>query len=507
MVGAAGFSLQGRGPAPRWWGRRIGPHSALLPLLAGAALLVPGIAQAQTHPTIWSATLTVSRGTSGPSTYFGCDNDDANMGNCSSSTVLTDDDFKYGAATYTFSRAYLQVRSGVEDRFFFRFPSAITLPPPIKDSGVLIVDGRRLQFADAVVGGNGIQLRWSNPGFSWAAGDTVALSIQVEPVPGLTFSRQQLVVNEGSSANYTVKLKTKPSANVTVTVNRVATSDADLTLDTDTTMPGDQNTLTFTPSNWNTAQTVTVSAAQDTDNSNGTADWAHSVTSTDPVYTDLIGLSIGEALRQLRVRATELDDEGLTVTAEPGNGQVTLSWNQVPGASYYRYKVWEGSDTNGRVIRNWRWLADSRLKNPRTDRTTLALNNSGVVSGLDNGTTYTFKIHEMRSTFIKQGSWWRWRSGLESNAVTATPAGPPPPRCTSTITGDGSVTGRWSGRYRFGDWIPECASAKRGDNYATQYYRLTLEEESRVTLDLNSRAAGTHLYLWGGLNRSSMAHR
>ena len=195
----------------------------------------------------------------------------------------------------------------------------------------------------------------------------------------------------------------------------------------------------------------------------------------------------------------------LTVTAapDPVNGQVTLSWNQVPGASYYRYKVWEGTGTDGRVIRNWRWLADARLANPRTDRTTLALTNSGVVSGLDNGTTYTFKIHEMRSTFIERGSWWRWRSGLESNAVTVTPAGPPPTRCTSTITGDGSVTGRWSGRYRFGDWIPECASAKRGDNYAAQYYRLTLDQESRVTLDLRSSAAGTHLYLWGGINRQS----
>ena len=52
---------------------------------------------ATTTTAIWSATLTVDKS----GTYFGCDNSDANMDNCSSSSVLTDDDFVYGGTTYT----------------------------------------------------------------------------------------------------------------------------------------------------------------------------------------------------------------------------------------------------------------------------------------------------------------------------------------------------------------------------------------------------------------------
>ena len=70
-------------------------------------------------------------------------------------------------------------------------------------------------------------------------------------------SATTLNVNEASSANFTVRLAIAPSANVTVSVSRSSGS---------TGVTNSPTSLTFTPSNWNTPQTVTVSAAEDTNN-------------------------------------------------------------------------------------------------------------------------------------------------------------------------------------------------------------------------------------------------
>jgi glucose/arabinose dehydrogenase len=72
----------------------------------------------------------------------------------------------------------------------------------------------------------------------------------------LVVSASTLTVNEAASATFTVKLAAAPAANVTVTVSRTSGT-ADVT--------ATPATLTFTPTNWSTAQTVTVSAADDAD--------------------------------------------------------------------------------------------------------------------------------------------------------------------------------------------------------------------------------------------------
>ncbi len=69
-------------------------------------------------------------------------------------------------------------------------------------------------------------------------------------------------VPEGGMNTYSVRLQAQPSANVTVT-STAGTGDANLTI-------SGGGSLTFTPANWNVAQNVTISAAEDADTNNGT---------------------------------------------------------------------------------------------------------------------------------------------------------------------------------------------------------------------------------------------
>ena len=92
---------------------------------------------------------------------------------------------------------------------------------------------------------------------------------------GLVLSGTSATVPEGGTATYTVKLESQPTATVTVTVARKTGGDTDLTVDTDSVTDGDQDTLTFTTTDWNTAQTVTLQAAQDDDHANGEAVFGH----------------------------------------------------------------------------------------------------------------------------------------------------------------------------------------------------------------------------------------
>ena len=74
---------------------------------------------------------------------------------------------------------------------------------------------------------------------------------------GVTLSATSLTVSQGGTATYTVRLATAPTGRVTITSTSAAPSAA-------TVSPA---TLTFTPANWDTTQTVTVTGVQDTDES------------------------------------------------------------------------------------------------------------------------------------------------------------------------------------------------------------------------------------------------
>ena len=81
------------------------------------------------------------------------------------------------------------------------------------------------------------------------------VTVTDDDTAGLVLSKASLGVTEGASGSYTVKLATQPTAQVTVAVGGMA--DADLSVA--------EAKLTFSTTNWATAQTVTVSAGEDDD--------------------------------------------------------------------------------------------------------------------------------------------------------------------------------------------------------------------------------------------------
>ena len=129
------------------------------------------------------------------------------------------------------------------------------------------------------------------PGTGYTAGspDSDKVTVKDNDTRGLVLNPTSLTVTEGSSANYTVKLATKPAADVTVTVGGTGSG---ITVDTDTSTGGDQSTLTFTTSNWNQARTVRVSAGQDSNTANESVTLKHTTSGgdygTDPVSKNLV---------------------------------------------------------------------------------------------------------------------------------------------------------------------------------------------------------------------------
>ena len=88
------------------------------------------------------------------------------------------------------------------------------------------------------------------------------------PAYSIVVDDRTLTVVEGTSVSYTVQLSTQPSADVTVVIT--GASDTDVTV-----TPA---SLTFTSSNWDQAQTVTASSAEDPDSTDDDVTLVHTAT-------------------------------------------------------------------------------------------------------------------------------------------------------------------------------------------------------------------------------------
>ena len=124
---------------------------------------------------------------------------------------------------------------------------------------------------------------------------SVRVTVDDDDKPGITFTPASLTVGEAGVGTYGVRLNAAPTADVTVAIS---SSNPDVTV-----MP---NSLTFTSSNWETEQTVTVTAAEDADAADDTANLTHRPSGGD--------YSAGEA-KDFMVTVTDDDTAGLVLSA------------------------------------------------------------------------------------------------------------------------------------------------------------------------------------------------
>ena len=188
-----------------------------------------------------------------------------------------------------------------------------------------------------------------------------------------------LSIAEGGEASYQIKLASQPEQDVEVCIGLSVRDNNDA----DITFKGEANDvvaikLPFTPENWNTAQTVTLVAAEDNDYVNGARDL---VIDAREYYSGKVELAV-----------TEIDNDemppaaptGLTATA--GDGSVTLTWNNPSDASLTGYEL------RSRVAPPAPgWGAWTAIANSDADTT------SHTVTGLENGNEYRFKLRAVNA--------------------------------------------------------------------------------------------------------------
>ena len=205
--------------------------------------------------------------------------------------------------------------------------------------------------------------------------------------PGVTVSETALTVTEQDTTGngYTVVLDSEPTADVTVTVAGHAGTDVTRT-------PG---TLTFTASNWDTAQTVTVTAGDDADTTDDSVTLTHSAASADNDYG---GITIAGVAVTVRDNDTA-QVTGLTVDA--GDAQLVVNWTAVDNATGYTVQ--------------WKSGNESYNTGDRQFTVTSGSTTSHTITGLTNGTEYSVRVSATRTDA---------NDGPPSAEVQGTPAAP-----------------------------------------------------------------------------------
>jgi predicted SpoU family rRNA methylase len=163
-------------------------------------------------------------------------------------------------------------------------------------------------------------IRVSAPGI--ANQDITVTEIDDDVLQFVVDADEPIEIEEGGTASFQVKLSAEPSSEVTASVSHLS-GDSDITVDSG-------STLTFTPNDWDTFQTVTLAAAQDDDIQSSTATFRISA----------------PGLANRDIEAKEIDDDGLQFVTDVN--EVTVPEEQT--ASFkIKLSALPSSDVTARV--------------------------------------------------------------------------------------------------------------------------------------------------------------
>jgi hypothetical protein len=183
--------------------------------------------------------------------------------------------------------------------------------------------------------------------------------------------KDSVAVPEGGTATFQVKLSAQPSSTVSVTVARFS-GDTDISVQSGA-------SLTFTTSNWNTYQTVTLSAAEDADTVNGAA----------TIRVSASGVPNKD------ITATEADTTPIPILLVIPSEALSVNEGGSFSASSKQYSI---SNSGGGAF-NWTtsvdqgWVTVSPESGTNSGTVTVSINsNANRLSGSPTGTVYTATV-------------------------------------------------------------------------------------------------------------------
>ena len=240
-------------------------------------------------------------------------------------------------------------------------------------------------------------------------GEGPAAQVQATPSAaggsrGVTVSPTALTVTKGTSRTYTAKLNTQPTESVTVTPSS-----------SNTKVTFSPASLTFTTTNWNTAQTVTVTAAQDAAEA-ASATISHAVAGGD--YGSVSAASVAVTVKDVGgggggAVGPSVPGAPASLTATAGDEEVALVWSAP-------------ADDGGTPVTGYEYRFAAGTTVPGdTPWPSAGLNLEWTVTGLTNGQQYAFEVRARNRVGPGETSGTtalplRLRAELFSTAVLAT---------------------------------------------------------------------------------------